>query len=51
MGNDQDRLQQLEDNWNNEDKYDIAVEYFLDDGYPQAMAEELASSLLYEEME
>lgn len=66
MGNDNDRLQQMEDNWNSgdaifqalgvqldtvrdiakkidQDLYDEALEYYLDEGYPQEMAEELAS--------
>lgn len=43
MFNDNDRLQQMEDNWNNDDRYDQAVEYYLDEGYPQEMAEEYAS--------
>lgn len=65
MFDDNDRLQQMEDNWNGDsifqalgvqqntmrkvakeveqDNYDQALEYFLDEGYPQAMAEEYAS--------
>lgn len=66
MGNDNDRLQQMEDNWNSgdaifqalgvqldtvrdiakkidQDLYDEALEYYLDEGYPQEMAEEYAS--------
>lgn len=43
MYNDLDRLQQMEDNFNGDDKYAQALEYFLDEGYPQAMAEEYAS--------
>jgi len=65
MFNDNDRLNQMEDNWNgdsifqalgvqqntmrkvakgvDQDNYDQALEYFLDKGYPQAMAEEYAS--------
>jgi hypothetical protein len=44
--NDQDRLQQMEDIWNGDDKYDQALEYFLDEGYPQELAEEYASQQL-----
>ena len=65
MFNDNDRLNQMEDNFNggdmfqalgvqqntmrelarsvDQDNYDQALEYFLDEGYPQAMAEEYAS--------
>jgi len=43
MFNDQDRLQQMEENWNGDDKYAEAVEYYLDEGYPQEIAEEYAS--------
>lgn len=49
--NDTDRLQQLEDNFNGNDEYSEAVQYFIDDGYPQEMAEELASAMLYQEEE
>ena len=41
--NDTDRLQQMEENWNGDDKYAEAVEYYLDEGYPQEIAEEYAS--------
>lgn len=51
MGNDTDRLQQMEDIWNGDDKYSQALEYFLDDGYPQELAEEYASAVVYEEEE
>lgn len=51
MFDDTDRLQQLEDNFNGNDEYSEAVEYFIDDGYPQEMAEELASAMLYQEEE
>lgn len=46
MFDDNDRLQQMEDNFNGNDEYSEAVEYFIDDGYPQEMAEELASAML-----
>lgn len=51
MYSDEDRLQQMEDIWNGDDKYDQALEYFLDEGYPQELAEEYASQLIYEESE
>ena len=71
MGNDTDRLAQMEDNFNagdsvyealglqmqtqrdlakfieqehQNDKYRQTLEYYLDEGYPQELAEELASA-------
>lgn len=69
MGNDQDRLQQLEDNHNagdsvfealglqqntmrklakqrEEEKYEEAVEYFIDEGFNTELAEEYASAMV-----
>lgn len=66
MYNDQERLQQMEDNFNagdniyqalglqldtvrqlarevDKDLYGEALQYYLDEGYPQELAEELAS--------
>jgi len=45
MYNDQDRLQQMEDIWNGtraDEDFELAVEYYIDEGYSQEYAEELA---------
>lgn len=69
MGNDTDRLQQMENNFNTgdsiyqalgvqqatmrnlakqreEEKYEEALEYFLDDGFTRELAEEYASAMV-----
>jgi len=46
MYNDQDRLQQMEDIWNGtraDEDFELAVEYYIDEGYSQEYAEELAA--------